>query len=305
MRKLVVAVMVAVLLGLAAPVLAAPIATGQDDPASGTVVQFGRDAVVSGDPLGMVVVVGGDLDLTTAVGTVIVIDGSARLVGATVGTVVIVDGTVDLDGATQVDEVWLSNADLTRDEGAVITDGIRRAGDRGFASRWVTRLIFALGLAMLVIVVGLAAAAIAPVPMGRAARQLTESPGQTMVAALIAWLAIPLALVLVAVSFVGLPTALVIWLCLLPLLGVVGFAVTGLRIGQAILKRTESEGQPLMATFVGVLTLVVLGQIPGLGWLITVVAGFVGGGAVALSSWRSIRGVRPKIRTDDVPLLPA
>jgi hypothetical protein len=129
--------------------------------------------------------------------------------------------------------------------------------------------------------------------LNRAARAISDDTGPTVAAAFAVWIGLPLAAAVIAFTIVGIPTALAVWVGFLPLLAMIGYVVTGLRVGQAILTRNDGIGHPYMATFVGVLTLFVVGLVPVLGWFVGIGAAFVGGGAGALVAWRTIRGERP------------
>ena len=280
------------------PALAADSDSGSGD---GVIVQVARDAVVGGNPASLVVVVAADVTLETEADTLVVVGGDAELIGAEVGTLVVVDGVATLDATTVVGDVWLTEAQLRRSDGSQVTGEIRSGADAGFAGLWLTGLIIALGFAVLVVLAGLFAAGVAPAGLTRAARAIADSPGPTVLAAFAVWLGLPIAGALVALTIVGIPTALAVWVGALPVLALVGYVVTGLRIGQAILTRNEGVGHPYMATFVGVLTLFVVGLVPFIGWLVGIAAAFVGGGAAALVAWRTIRGDRPTATASPLP----
>ncbi|MCP4222160.1 MAG: hypothetical protein GY773_02315 [Actinomycetia bacterium] len=155
---------------------------------------------------------------------------------------------------------------------------------------WVIGLLFMIGWAILVLLAGLLLAAVAPDLGRKAGRSITTDLGQTIIAALVLWVVVPIISVILFATIVGIPSALTIWLMALPVMGFVGFLTTGIRVGEYITERNgDGFGHPYLASVVGLLVLIVLGAIPFIGPVLVPLAGFLGSGALALHAWRAMR----------------
>jgi len=259
----------------------------------------GNVSVPDGESHGVVVVVNGDLRFRGDANTVVVVEGNADLVGASIETLVVVSGTANLGADTVVSgDVYAVDTSVSRDPSATVQGTIQESVGWEVASGfWILGVLFLIGWAVLVMLGGLVLAAVAPELSRRAGRVITTRLGATIVASLILWIVLPVAGGLLAVTVVGIPVAITIWLVILPALGFVGFLVSGIRIGEFFVAREGGVGHPYMAAFLGLLALVVVGVIPGLGGIVVALAGFLGSGALALMALDSTRG-RPAARPE-------
>ena len=276
--------------------LAGPAAAQSAGSDEGALVRVNGNIVVpAGEVHGLVVVIDGDLQFDGTATTVVVINGDAELTGATVTDIVVVSGTANLGAGTVISgDVHLVDTTLTQDPTATVEGTINDgAGDEFTSGFWVLGLLFMIGWALLTLLAGLLLAGVAPDLARRAGRTITSDLGPTIVAGLILWIVVPVIGGLLFATVVGIPTALTIWLLALPLLGFVGFLVAGIRIGEYITARGVGIGHPYLASFVGLLTLIIVGAIPAIGPLIVTVAGFIGSGALALHAYRAVRN-QPK-----------
>ncbi len=274
---------------LAAPLLAL---TDAIDTPEGVIVHVNTDAVIDEESrVETVVVVNGDLTLTGTAATVVVVSGTADITDATVESLVVVSGRATLgSGAVVTGDVWLASSDLSLVDDGSVEGSIQRDLLFGVTGAWVVGLFLLLGFAVMVILVGLLAAGIAPGPLVRASNLLTDAVGPTILSALILWIVVPIVAGVIAATVVGIPTAITILVIGLPLMGLLGYVATGVRVGHAVMSRPDPSGRPLLATFVGLVLLILIGLIPVLGWLVGFLAAFFGGGAIALAMWRSFRG---------------
>ena len=124
-----------------------------------------------------------------------------------------------------------------------------------------------------------------------------------LLATLILWVAVPLTAVVAFLSIVGIATGIGIVVFVAPALWFIGYVVAGFAIGERILVTTRGEqlGRPYWGVTLGLAILLVLGAVPVLGAIVTVVAGVVGAGAVALAAWRSLRGAGAETATAAQP----
>ncbi|MGI9616431.1 MAG: hypothetical protein ACR2QO_26180 [Acidimicrobiales bacterium] len=287
-KSIVLAVLTALFLLLGSSPAAAQ--SSSDD--GSVLVRVNGDVTIPDDEThGLVLVVDGDLDIAGTATTVVVISGRANLAGATVETLVVVDGVAELGAATRITgDVRLVESAIVRDPSATVEGSIETGtGDftRGF---WLIGFLFMIGWAVMMLLASLLLAAVAPDFARRSGRTITADLGPAILAGLVVWIAVPVLGVFLFATLIGLPTALMIWFALLPALGLIGFLVAGVRVGEYLTGGTEGVGHPFLAAFVGVLILLVVGAIPVVGPLVVTVAGFLGSGALALRAFRSATG---------------
>lgn len=307
-KRLVLAVLTASLLLLSLLLVAGPAgaqtSSSEDD---SVLVRVNGDVTVpAGESHGVIVVVEGDLEFEGTATTIVMVSGTADLVGATVETLVVVDGTANLGAGTLVTgDVHLVDSDIVRDPTATVEGSIESGTGAGFSRGfWIIGLLLMIGWAVLTLLAALALAAIAPQFARRAGRTITGDLGPTILAGLILWIVAPILGVILFSTIVGVPTALAIWFALLPAVGLIGFLVAGVRLGEYITRGTEGIGHPYLAALIGVLALVIVGAIPFLGPIVVAVAGFVGSGAVALHAFRAVRSQPQAPEAPQVPVPP-
>jgi hypothetical protein len=297
--------MVAVLTAFFLSLMAGPAAAqGADE--EGVLVRVNGEAAVPADEnLGVVVVVDGDLVMEGTATTVVVVNGRAELRGATVETLVVVNGTASLGAGSRVTgDVRLVESNMTRDPSVAIEGSIvSGTGDftRGF---WLLGVLFMIGWAVLTILAALALAAVAPTFARRAARTITADLGRTIFAGLFVWVVVPILGVVLFSTLIGIPTALTIWFAILPTMGLIGFVVAGIRLGEYLTGGHEGIGHPYLAALTGSAILLAVGAVPVLGPAVTLLATFLGSGAVALQALRAARS-EPQVPRSSEPVPPA
>lgn len=281
------------ILGMFAMVLVAPgAALAQSSEDEGVLIRINGDAVLgSGEETGLALVIRGDLTVEGTSETVVVINGTVTLEGATVETLVVVQGDAVLgDGTVVKGDVWLANSSITLSGTAEVQGSVRRDFQSGLlVGLWIVGIIIAIGLGVLAILGGLTFAAVGAGTARGARRAIRENFGQVVIAGLVFWIGLPVTGGILFVTVLGIPTALAIWLVLLPVVGFLGYLVTGIWIGELILSREDDTGKPYLAAFIGVLILALVGIIPGLGGLVATLAGLLGGSALVLLAWNSFR----------------
>jgi hypothetical protein len=285
-RILIVILAVAGLLAIPSAALA------QSDEAEGVLVRVNGNATVSADEvISTVVVVKGDLALEGVAKTVVVVDGTVDVIGATIDTLVVVRGSAVLaDGATVTGDVWLTDSTLTRSDDSTVEGSIRR-GLRGtwIAGLWIVGLVLGLGLALLTVLGALTIAAIAPNVARRAGAAIRGDLGHVALAGLFFWIVLPLLAGLLIITLVGIPAAFAVWFAVMPIFAFLGYIVVGIWLGELMVARQGGEGHPYLAAFVGTTVLVLVGIVPGLGWIAGMLASLLGGSALALLAWRAFR----------------
>lgn len=285
-----------VVLALLVPAVAAAEDTSDD---RGVVVRINGDAVVAeGEDAGLAVVINGNLDILGTTGGVVIVNGTATITGGRAESVLAVNSTVNLtDGAVVDEDVVTVNSTVNQGNGTI--GGEVREWDPAEVGVWLVpvfaffSLVFLIGGALLILVAGLLAAAIAPAAVRRTGWLINADLGNTVLAGLAFWFGLPLLAVLAIATLVGMPIGFAILFGLLPLVAFFGALVGGIRFGDWLvlhLRGAVEPERPYLASFLGLGALILLGFVPIVGGLAWLVAGFLGSGAITLAAWRSMRG---------------
>ncbi|MBL8960761.1 MAG: hypothetical protein JNJ98_12980 [Gemmatimonadetes bacterium] len=275
-------------------------------PDSGFQFRLFGDAVVARDAReGAVVVLQGNATIEGMVRAVVVLNGNAIIAGGRVEDLTVVHGTAQLGpGAVVSHEVHLIDADITIAEGAKVTGTIERGAGRRMA-RDLMGLAALVGLGVLLAVVlgGIVAAEAAPHGVRAAGDLLRTDLGRVAIAALVAWIVMPMIAVMLVPTLVGLPMGLGYFVFVLPTLWFVGLLVAGTWVGDQVLGRIRGRVEatrPWLAAMIGIATLLLLGRLPFVGAAIFILVA-LGGGTVALTTWRNVRGPRTTAQSSPLP----
>ena len=112
--------------------------------------------------------------------------------------------------------------------------------------------------------------------------------------ALAVLIGIPLLIAALAITIIGIPTALLVAIVVLPLIWFVGSVAVAVRIGDWILLQTRGRieaAHPLLAAFLGTLAVGLLSIIPVVGFMI----GLAGAGAVLVLAWKAAFQTVPRV----------
>lgn len=252
------------------------------------VFQAGRPFhLAADDAAGGVVVIGDSAIIEGAVNDpLVVIDGTAIVRGTVRHDVVVIGGRLELEpGARVGHDVVLVRSTMRRDPDALIAgDVIERTATLAITQR----MLFIVWLSMTVALLGagLAFATFGRPPLEGAAGLLRHDTARAVLGALVLWAGLPFAAVLVMMTGVGVPLGLGILVFLLPALWFLGYLVAGATAGRLMAGWLGAASMgTARAVAAGVLTLQIVQFVPGLGAAITVVAGLLGSGAIAVRLW--------------------
>lgn len=285
-------ILVAAMFGVILAMIPAAASAGDESPKEGILLRVNGDAALGvEESTGAVIVVRGDALIEGHADTVIVVDGVASLQGATVSTLVVVSGEAILgEGTTVSGDIWLTSATLTQSPDATVGGSVRRDVSGGLiVGLWVVGIILGIGLGLLAIVGALTFAAVAPRVAKSAGAAIQDDFGQVVLAGLVLWIAVPILAAIAAITVIGLPIAFATWFGLLPVLGFLGYLVSGIWLGGLIVTRYRDAAHPYVPALAGVGILVLTGIVPGFGWVVGTLASLLGGSALALVAWRSFR----------------
>jgi hypothetical protein len=270
---------------------------------SGTVQNGGT---VAGDA----VVFGGSLNLQTGSNVnrnIAVFGGSVEIAGTVGGDVAIAGGSVHLSPSAVVNgTVRVAGGSVSQDPGSTVRGGISREnnasgfprvfppfvgvnGYNGFFNPieslgvgLVQGLITALALAAL----GALLVVFFPQPTRRVMETAQHSIGPSLGVGCLTLLVAPVLFLLLLITIVG-PVLLVLALAAA---WIFGWIAVGYLAGERIVEAAKMrEIAPMLAVVLGVLVLAIVGQVPCLGWLISLLIGTAGIGAVLLTRF----GTRP------------
>jgi hypothetical protein len=237
--------------------------------------------------------------------TLVVIKGDATVNGNVAGEVVMIDGTLNLKPGATVGDVTLMRATLNQEQGATITGELsERSEFVNFGwGRGVFSFVFWLGTTIVVLLAGLAYAALGGRQLRTAGNLLTKQPGASLLAAAIVWVGLPILAVLALVTVVGIPLGLAVLFFVLPVLWFVGYLVAGARLGAVLARRfggADAPDRPYLAAIIGLFVFQVIALVPIVGGLLVALAGFVGAGALGYLAYRG-RGERRQAVARPVP----
>jgi hypothetical protein len=211
-----------------------------------------------------------------------VVNGTATVNGTVGGDLVVINGTLNLGDSAVVDNVTLVSSEMNRAEGATITGTLdEEANVTAFS--WgigIFSVVFWFGTTLVLLLAGLLFVAVGGKHVPAMARTMTARPMETIVAALVAGVGVPLLAVLAFVTVIGIPLSFTIFLVVMPLLALLGFLVAGERLGLWLSGLMNLGTSRYVPVVVGLLALQVIGLIPWFGGLLSFLATMLGGGAL-------------------------
>ena len=223
--------------------------------------------------------------------TLVVIDSDTVITGTIEGDVVAISSDLILRAGARVEgDIRLINSDLVRASTATVLGDVNEGWELGWW-RWAFPLFFWLGMTIAVVLSGLVFAAIGGRQLSSAADLLTAKAGWSILAAVLAWVGIPVLAVLAFITLIGIPVAIGMLVFLLPALLFLGYLVAGTRVGALVLRRRLAHGgRPYLSAVVGLVLFQLVALIPVFGFLVVLLAGLWGTGGLALLVWRGFAG---------------
>jgi hypothetical protein len=273
--------------------------TGDVQGAAGSVTvagEVGEDLEIAAGSLDITetATVGGDVD--TGAGSFTLdgrVDGSVRVGAGSIllGSTASVGGDVRYDGEFEQAAGATVDGEVRQDSsisGAEF-DGLPAVAGWLFTA-YNLALTFVFGAILLLLMPGVAATA---------ALDSREQPARTAGAGLVALIGGPALFVVLLLTVVGIPLA-VLWIFVYVLLLFVGFVLGEYAVGAWLLSLADYENR-WVALLVGVLAVFAVGRVPFVGGIVEFVVLLLGLGALATAFWRHIR----RRRRDDTAAGPA
>ena len=260
---------------------------GRNVRAAGGHVQIGPDAKISGN----VSVAGGDVAMRgTVKGYLQVAGGHVLIDGPVEGDVVASGGQVELGPNARIGgKLQYRTNDFQRDPAAKVGGSVEALAVRhamgGDGTPWRARSggrwIWSAGVMLMAALL----AAAAPTASARMAGELRTHPWLALLWGLVAFACIPVAALLLLITIIGIPLAILAILLFVALL-LAGQAVTAASIADLVLRRYRPADAARAAWRAGfailaALALALLVRVPWLGGLVALVAVLVGIGVIA------------------------
>jgi hypothetical protein len=278
----------ALVLMVAAPALAADpdVTTSQR-----VIISFSGDvSLPAGEEAAAVIVVQGNADIQGTANAVLVVGGDATLTGARVGTLTIVDGTARLAAGTSVAGDVLELSGTVDQASAASVGGTIHSMAQDLAG-FALFIGFAaiaiwIGAALAMLIAGLVVAALAARQVRTAESVISHEPWKALLIGLVMIVLPPLVSVLLMITVVGVPLGLSLLFLVWPAIAFFGYLVAAIWIGEWLLRasgRTAVAERPYLAAVVGVIVAGLLGMIPVIGALVSI----FGLGAVTIAGWRT------------------
>lgn len=258
----------------------------------------GDVVIPEGDHADAILVVQGNADIRGEVKTLVVIDGTATLIGAEAESVVAIRSQVEVGAGTVVSgEVMRLDATIHQSGDAEITGGITDLASSLIAAGAVLApalFLLWLGFGLATIAWALLAAGVAGRQLREATQVLARDPVMAFLVGLGAIVLLPIVAILLMVTVIGAPLGVGLLIVALPLLAFAGYLVTATWIGGWVVRETTvpsaTDGErPFIPILAGVIVLTLVGLVPILS-IVSAVASLLGFGAVIRVVFRALRG---------------
>lgn len=260
---------------------------------AGGTVRLASDAAISGDAAvaGGTVIVDGSIK-----GRLRIAGGDVRINGPVAGDASIAAGTLELGPAARIEgKLEFRGQELRRDPAAQVAGGVERSRarwqmrERTAAERFLHGWIWVPGLMVLAALI----AAGLPDASKRMERELRERPWITPLVGIVALTSIPVAAVVLVLTIIGIPFAVLALMGYAALL-LVGYVWLAVVVGGMLLDRVKPETAARTAWRVGaavvtVLALAILVRLPFVGGFIKLTALVVGVGMIVAVVLRHAR----------------
>jgi hypothetical protein len=256
---------------------------------------------------GTAAVFGGNLVVekgSTINGDVAIIGGNATIAGHVRGNVAILGGATELASTAVVDgSVHIVGGAFNRAVGAVVAGGVTHENNFGVAPSFGRIFVpplapldgfaaFGIGLfrglitALALAALGALVVVFFPQPTQRVMSAAQGSFGPSLGAGCLTLLVAPMLFLLLLITLIG-PVILAIALAAA---WIFGWIAVGYIAGEKVLEAFKlREIAPALAVVAGVLLIALVGQVPCIGWLLGLLIGTLGVGAVVLTRF----GTRP------------
>lgn len=234
-------------------------------------------------------VAGGDVDIRGPVGGTVHVGAGQVLVDSAIGgDVRVASGDLRLGPNARIAGRLIHHgARVARDPAAVIEGGVVERPRRAVRERTLVHRSGGWWWTFGIVVLAAILAAAFPAEVRRVGGALRAHPGVTLFAGFVALICVPFAALILTITIIGLPIALVVML-LYGLLLLVGYAAAGVMLGDAALQRFRAQDAGRLAPRIGaavaaMLAVALVAKVPVLGGFVVLAAMLFGMGAIVMS----------------------
>jgi hypothetical protein len=295
----------------------ATMASNGQAPRFDDVVIFGQDyTLASGQTIdGSLVVFGGNVNVesgATIQKDLVVFGGNVEMDGQLQGDAFVMGGNIRLGPNAIVEgDVASPGGNITRDPGAQIRGNqVSEVGpffSRGFDFNWASwtlgSVVWSVFQALAMSAVAVLIALFAPEYMRRTAGAIIQRPLESGGLGILTLILLPFVLIITIITCIG---PLVIGLLAIAALAL-GWVALGYELGRRMARAFNQDWTIVLEAWVGTLSLGVgaslIGIVPCVGWLVPLVLGGVGLGAVLLTRFGTLGEPAPALGTQ--PAVPA
>lgn len=306
------------------------------DTLNNDIAVFGGNVTIEKDALvnGNIIIFGGNLEIEGEIdGDIALIGGNVTISGETKGDIVLIGGQAQLTETAYVDgNIAMIGGNLDKEEGAEITGQVTYNAppgidvpdvpnvpnvpnppdvpnapnfDYGYDFRFnpFWEIGSAFGRALVIAAIGMLLMLFLQPQLERAGNAMTSQPFVAGGFGLLTLIIVPVAAFIIALTILLIPVSLIL-LLLVPLAWLFGMVALGQEVGDRFTKAINQTWAPVLSTGFGTFMLVLLtnliGLIPCVGWLASILVHLVALGGVTMT-WFGTRNVNNRITTELPP----
>ncbi len=264
--------------------------TGNTDDDDSFLFRVNGSAVIAEDEtVSAALIINGDVTVNGNVtDSLVVVNGTATINGSVGEDVTVVRGDLVLNAGAQVDDVMLVNSSITQDPGATVTGDIEKRSEGDFSlgrGAAVFSILFWLGMLVLGIVAAVIFAWLGRAQLFGSVETLRSEFPMSLVTAIVLFIAIPIAAIFIVFTLIGTPLGLTTLLAVLPILMLLGLIVFGSWIASFLIK-SNSQAAAIGTAVLGIVILALVSLIPFAGWLVAIIGGMLGAGALVYRTFK-------------------
>ncbi len=280
---------------------------------NGDVALIGGNLSLLGNVDGDVALIGGNLTISGTInGDIVIVGGQARLSETAVvnGDISTIGGNVEKEPGAEVNGNITNNAPPTIDAPNIPNvpnvpeaPGVPESPNVDLRVNPFLNVGGKLGQAVLVALVGMLLTLFLQPQLDRAGISMTSQPIIAGGYGLLAFILVPIAAVIMAITIILIPVSLLVIFLVMPAVWLFGTVALGQEVGDRFTKAINQTWAPVLSTGFGTFLLVLVtglvGLIPCVGWLPSFVVTLIAIGGVAMT-WFGTRNA-PNLPPSQVP----
>jgi hypothetical protein len=254
----------------------------------------GTTTIPAGEVINTAVIINGDVNVAgTIADTLVVIKGDAVITGTVESDVILIRSDLALESGAVVNDIMDINSDITGANDQTVTGDIEeRSGDfslgRGFA---IFSILFWVGLLIVGIVAGAFFAWLGRAQLYNAVDTLRTQFVPSLITAILLWIVLPIIGGIIIFTIIGAPLGISILVVLLPILWLLGAIVIAAWIGHYVVPPT-TRGRAIGSTVLGIVVIGLVSLIPFVA-IVVGLAGMLGSGGLVYRAIMRSRDVTP------------